>query len=111
LSDLFEAPIEEVARAVQERAKANWLFSIALGRYVGLRALLFDKRPDPVSVNRISDLSSPRRFFRQAVSVHCSATFDPREGTSDPDNSCPATKPESAFDLDAAGSSSFPWCI
>ena len=78
LFDRFEAPLDEVARAVQVRAKANWLFSIALGRNVDLRALLFDERHDPVSVNRISDLSSPHCFSRQAVSVHRGATFDPR---------------------------------
>ena len=50
LLDLVEEPLNEVARAVQVRAKANRLFSIALGRNVGPRALLFDERPDPVSV-------------------------------------------------------------
>jgi hypothetical protein len=38
--------------------------------------------------------------------VQCSVTFDAHEGTSDPDNSCPTTKLELTFDLDAAGSSS-----
>jgi hypothetical protein len=39
--------------------------------------------------------------------VQCGVTIDARYGTSDPDNSCPATKPELTYDLDAAGSSSF----
>jgi hypothetical protein len=39
--------------------------------------------------------------------VQCGVTIDARYGTSDPDNSCPATKPEWTYDLDTGGSSSF----
>jgi hypothetical protein len=39
--------------------------------------------------------------------VQCGVTIDARDGTSDPDSSYPATKPELTFDLDATGSSSF----
>jgi hypothetical protein len=39
--------------------------------------------------------------------VQCGVTIDARYGTSDPDNSCPATKPELTFDLDAAGKFEF----
>jgi hypothetical protein len=40
--------------------------------------------------------------------VQCGVTIDARSGTSDPDNCCPATKPELTHDLDTAGSSRFP---
>ncbi len=39
--------------------------------------------------------------------VQCGVTIDARSGTSDPDNCCPATKPELTLNLDTAGSSSF----
>jgi hypothetical protein len=35
--------------------------------------------------------------------VRCGVTIGARHGTSDPDNSCPATKPQLTFDLDACG--------
>jgi hypothetical protein len=37
--------------------------------------------------------------------VQCSVAIDARQGTSDRDNCCPATKPEFSFDLAAAGKS------
>jgi hypothetical protein len=47
------------------------------------------------------------RLFAPITTAHrlvqCGATIDARHGTSDPDNSYPATKPQLAFDLDAAG--------
>jgi hypothetical protein len=46
-----------------------------------------------------------------AFSVQCGVSFDARQGTSNPANSCPATKPELTFDLDAALSSGFTACI
>lgn len=39
--------------------------------------------------------------------VRCGVTIDARHGTSDPDSSCPATKPTLTYDSDAAGSSDF----
>jgi hypothetical protein len=39
--------------------------------------------------------------------VQCGATIDARDGTSDPDNGCPTTKPKLILDLDATGSSGF----
>ena len=50
LLDLVEEPLDEVARAIQVRAKTNRLFSIALRPNVSPRALLTDERPEPVSV-------------------------------------------------------------
>jgi hypothetical protein len=35
LLDLVEEPLDEITRAIQVRAKANWLLSIALWRNVG----------------------------------------------------------------------------
>jgi hypothetical protein len=39
--------------------------------------------------------------------VQCGVTIEARYGTSDPDNGCPATKPQLTYDLDAAGSFGF----
>jgi hypothetical protein len=39
--------------------------------------------------------------------VQCGVTIDARNGTSDPDNSCPAKKPKLTYDLHGAGSPSF----
>lgn len=50
LLDLVEEPLDEITRAIQVRAKANWLLSIALRWNIGPRALLIDESPDPVCV-------------------------------------------------------------
>jgi len=48
LLELVEEPLDEIAPAIQVRAKAHGLPSIALN--IGPRALLIDERPDLVSV-------------------------------------------------------------
>ena len=50
LLDPVEEPLDEVARAVQVRTKADRVLAIAFRRNVGPRTLLVDECPDPISV-------------------------------------------------------------
>jgi hypothetical protein len=50
LLDFVEEPFDQVARAIQKRAEADWVFAIAFRRNMRLRALLTGKLPDPIRV-------------------------------------------------------------
>jgi hypothetical protein len=50
LLDFVEEPFDQVARAIQKRAEADWVFAIAFRRNIGPRALLTGKLPDPIRV-------------------------------------------------------------
>ena len=50
LLDLVEEPLDEIAPAMEVRAKANWFLSIALRWNIGPRALLAGKFPDAVCI-------------------------------------------------------------
>jgi hypothetical protein len=81
--------------------------------------ILASQNPDNVQINRVHGggicrdigerLAMSTRSLKDLASmalpslVQCGVTIDASSGTSDPDNSCPATKPELTYDLDAAG--------
>jgi hypothetical protein len=50
LLDPIEEPFDPVAGAVEIRAEADWIASIAFGRDVGPRAFLHRELPDPIGI-------------------------------------------------------------
>ena len=50
LLDHVKEVFDEIVRAIQVTAEANWLLSLALRRNIGSSALLIDERSDPVGV-------------------------------------------------------------
>ena len=48
--DLVEEPLDAIARAIEVRAEADWLPTIAFRWDVGPRALFVDKCSDPAGI-------------------------------------------------------------
>jgi hypothetical protein len=65
LLDLVEEPFDQVARAVQIRAKTDRVFAIALRWDIGPRALLAGELPDPIRV--VSTICEQHRLRKQGA--------------------------------------------